>query len=137
MTAFVVMLVMCMGAVLALSLVLVSALLSKLPRHPLRAPDSHGPVHSYGHLQDWSVEAPVAMLLVFMALSLALVCVAPLCTLLPMLVTPTRKMHALMLRFPLLVCTLRCSCTSLADSSYHANAMFRQRPKASAASTQA
>ncbi len=90
-----VMLVMCMGAVLALSLVLVSALLSKLPRHPLRAPDSHGPVHSYGHLQDWSVEASVVMLVVFMgamrALSLALVCVAPLCTLLPMLVTPTRR----------------------------------------------
>ena len=34
-TAFVVMLVICMGAVLALSLVLASALLSKLPCHPL------------------------------------------------------------------------------------------------------
>ena len=47
------------------------------------------------------------------------------------------QMHALMHRFPLLVGTLRCSCASLADSSYHANATFRQRPKASTASKQA
>jgi hypothetical protein len=93
--AFVVMLVMCMGAVLALSLVLASVWLPKLPRHPLRAPKLHGPFHSYGHLQGWAVEAPVAMLMMCLgavrALSLALVCVAPLCTLRPMLVAPTRR----------------------------------------------
>jgi hypothetical protein len=94
-TAFVVMLVMCMGAVLALLLVLASVLLPKLPRHPLRTPKLHWPFHSYGHLQDWTAEAPVAMLTMCLgavrALSLALVCVAPLCTLLPVLVAPTRR----------------------------------------------
>ncbi len=91
MTAIVVMLVMCMGAVLALSLVLASVLLPKLPRHPLRTPDLHGPFHSYGHVQDWAAEAPVAMLVMCLGAVLALVCVAPLCTLRPMLVAPTRR----------------------------------------------
>ena len=91
MTAFVVMLVMCMGAVLALSLVLASVWLPKLPRHPLRAPNSHGPFHSCGHLQDWTVEAPVVMLVMCLGTVLALVRVAPLCTLRPMLVAPTRR----------------------------------------------
>jgi hypothetical protein len=90
-TAFVVMLVMCMGAVLALSLVLAYVLLLKLPRHPLRAPDFHGPFHSCGHLQDWTVESPVTMLMMCLGTVLALVCVAPLCTLRPMLVAPTRR----------------------------------------------
>jgi hypothetical protein len=92
-------------------------------------------------LQDWSVEAPVVMLVVCMgamrALSLALVCVALLRTFLSHARHTHPQMYALMLRFPLLDCTLRCSCASLADSSYYANAKFRQRPKSSTASTQA
>jgi hypothetical protein len=137
----VVMLVMCMGAVLALSLVLASVLLSKLPRRPLRAPHSHGSVPflwSFAGLGRRGARGGAHDVPGRRARTLACACMRHSSLHPPSHACRTHpQMHALMLRSRLLAGTLRCSCASLAGASCCANALCRRRPKASTASTQA
>ena len=85
--------------------------------HLLRAPDPHGQFLSCGHWQDPSVAAFAVMLVMCMgavpALWVALVCVALLCTLLPMARRTRPPMRALMHHSPALAATLQRSSASL------------------------
>ena len=75
--------------------------------------DSHGPFLSCGHWQDPSVAAFVICMGAVPALWVALVCVALLCTLLPMARRTRPPMRALMHHSPALAATLQRSSASL------------------------